>query len=568
MIAYFITDVKYFMSKNIDPIVLPGTFTSHMHDFFGSDSVTKDLPTSAELQAGCSSADNPHDKSIYWIPTLYHVKDDGSRTPIQPKRFVAYYNFEKTEADVPIPQDFNVLAGNADGKTVDDVIRGSKLTWLCEKQAFDAGGKEHSQYPLSTCSGGVLQSVLWFPDCVNPETLKSDYSSGGSCPEGMFSMPQLRFSIRYDVRSIGSWEGEPPLELACGPSYCFHGDFINGWDESYGEVMRAGLTKARSVQKLEGYRAGTECKDKPTDADPENGTSDYEESLKMMNGGGSDAGAPAAPKPTPTQQPSSTPSAEAEESQAEDEEDYDAPAPTAPAVPATSDECKLKKRSPGKRRHRRETGSRMRIKGITAVVAPCCGFSTPSPHLSHSFDAYVPYFMNIRLLPLEDSLIQPQDGSVNMLTVSHCLIISNIAEIIGYQQPHGCDVGARGHPVGINYSTHTKLEGCYSPAKPSVIRYDCRAKFWWNGGPPLLDGSNDALHGHISLLWAAFYGSSRVKAAIDAAFDIGQLYARQKIIQLGFTIGCEDNTSSVVILVVVYWERTRQLQVNIVVELN
>lgn len=63
--AYFIADVKYFMSKNIDPIVLPGTYTSHMHDFFGSDAITKDLPTSAELQAGCSSADNPHDKSMY-----------------------------------------------------------------------------------------------------------------------------------------------------------------------------------------------------------------------------------------------------------------------------------------------------------------------------------------------------------------------------------------------------------------------------------------------------------------------------------------------------------------------
>jgi hypothetical protein len=158
----------------------------------------------------------------------------------------------------------------------------------------------------------------------------------------MFTMPQLRFSIRYDVKQIGSWQGEPPLELACGPSYCFHGDFINGWDESYGEVMRAGLTKPRNVQKLEGYRAGTECKEKPTDADPENGTSDYEESLKMMAGGDSGSRVVPTPVPTPTEQPS-TPSTPAEESQAEDkEDDSNTPAPT---------ECKLKKRASRKRRH-------------------------------------------------------------------------------------------------------------------------------------------------------------------------------------------------------------------------
>lgn len=63
--AYTNTDVSQFMMKNVDPIVLTGPYTSHMHSIFGSDVVTKDLPTSEELCAGCATANNPSDFSAY-----------------------------------------------------------------------------------------------------------------------------------------------------------------------------------------------------------------------------------------------------------------------------------------------------------------------------------------------------------------------------------------------------------------------------------------------------------------------------------------------------------------------
>jgi hypothetical protein len=62
-----LTDIEHkpFMRKNIDPIVFPGKYISHMHSFYGSDAVTKDLPTTAELQKGCPSGENPNDLSVY-----------------------------------------------------------------------------------------------------------------------------------------------------------------------------------------------------------------------------------------------------------------------------------------------------------------------------------------------------------------------------------------------------------------------------------------------------------------------------------------------------------------------
>lgn len=54
-----------FMNKNIDALVVPGTYTSHMHTFFGSDAITNVMPTSADLQQGCYSGTNPNDLSVY-----------------------------------------------------------------------------------------------------------------------------------------------------------------------------------------------------------------------------------------------------------------------------------------------------------------------------------------------------------------------------------------------------------------------------------------------------------------------------------------------------------------------
>lgn len=64
--AYTVTTSELFMYKNIDPIIYPGQYDkSHMHSFFGSDAVTINTTTSAELQQGCSTTENPNDYSVY-----------------------------------------------------------------------------------------------------------------------------------------------------------------------------------------------------------------------------------------------------------------------------------------------------------------------------------------------------------------------------------------------------------------------------------------------------------------------------------------------------------------------
>ncbi|KAH7347669.1 hypothetical protein B0T11DRAFT_360127 [Plectosphaerella cucumerina] len=298
--AYTVTSAKRFMNKNIDPIVVPGQFTSHMHSFFGSDAVTVNTTTTAELQAGCSTAENPNDYSSYWFPTLYKVNTNGTREEVPLSRFSAYY-VDIDKAEIAIPENYRAVVGNAQAKTQADVPDLAGQSWFCEHGDVVQPEKDPAAFPLKGCPV-FLQTLLLFHDCVNPETLESAYSGthnwdgdfrpANRCPAGMFRMPRLRFSIRFDMRKIlpDGWDGAAPLELSCGLSFCFHGDFINGWLPEAAENMLLANSK-RDFAGVDGpagkYNAGSVCgAENAEDADPENGTSDLEESRRILEGSG------------------------------------------------------------------------------------------------------------------------------------------------------------------------------------------------------------------------------------------------------------------------------------------
>jgi hypothetical protein len=245
-LAFAYTDIRHtrFMIKNIDPIVSPGKYVSHMHSFYGSDAVTKTFPTTEELQKGCASGENPNDLSIYCklpcsirvqlrrrrrqltgrstsgAPTLFVVNGDN-HTEVNPGMFSTYYeNIDK--AEIPFPKDFSAVAGNATATSQADMHENvNGLTWWCENGPEDRQGRDRATFPRVTCSTHI-QVILRFPDCVNTADI-AQYgyaaANGGRCPAGMKRMPQLRFSVRYDVRRLlpQGWSGKPPLKLACGP---------------------------------------------------------------------------------------------------------------------------------------------------------------------------------------------------------------------------------------------------------------------------------------------------------------------------------------------------------------
>ncbi|PBP17956.1 secreted protein [Diplocarpon rosae] len=267
-----------FMYKTIDPIVFPGSYVdSHLHAFFGSDAVTAHTKTSAELQKGCTSAENPNDLSTYWVPTPFYTPDEGKTwEPMPIYVFSAYYNLGETPAEVPIPQNLKLVAGNALAKSKADMVEGAQAVWVCdgigERTPLDENG-----FPANTCDTYV-QQIVFFPNCVNTETLEVAYKDkrGGKCPSGMKSMPQPRFSIRWDLRKVlpNGWSGTAPFKLACGPAWCSHGDMFMGWTEEGAQNMMATTREPQTRFPIDGAlggaTAGTKCK--PTDAEPGKGS--------------------------------------------------------------------------------------------------------------------------------------------------------------------------------------------------------------------------------------------------------------------------------------------------------
>ncbi|KAL4978733.1 hypothetical protein BDW66DRAFT_164452 [Aspergillus desertorum] len=234
--AYTVTTVEQFIFKNIDPIVSPGQYVSHMHSFFRSDAVDATTSTSAELRRAARPLEI---LMILRVPTLYLVDKSApeaqTHQPITPMRFSTYYEL-LNEAGIPIQRTFRY--------------------WACEGDETEEGN-DLAAFPTRTCSTH-LQTLLWFPDCVNPNTFETAYSKNPRafegygenwCPAGMYKMARLKFSIR-------------------------HGDFFNGWLPEAGEYMSQDPSK-RAYFQVKGPLAAE-------DSDPEHGTSDYAESSEMM----------------------------------------------------------------------------------------------------------------------------------------------------------------------------------------------------------------------------------------------------------------------------------------------
>lgn len=151
-----------FMYKNIDPIVFPGEYDkSHLHSFFGSDSVTVDTKTSDELRQGCTNAENPNDLSVYWVPTLLYQSGDNWE-PVPVSRFSAYYGLGDTPAEIPIPDDVRMVAGDAMAQSADAMPSEANIEWFCENGPEST--PDENGFPSETCSTH-LQTLLYFPNC-------------------------------------------------------------------------------------------------------------------------------------------------------------------------------------------------------------------------------------------------------------------------------------------------------------------------------------------------------------------------------------------------------------------
>jgi hypothetical protein len=205
-----------------DPIVhpnMPGM--SHLHQFLGNRT-TNAASTAQSLRGQATTCSAPTDSSAYWVPMLYQ---NGAAVPALSA--LIYYRggtHRNSAAIQAFPPGLRMIAGSA---STTSPLPTDAVAWMCQ-------GMENPSPTPPNCGGGTLVLQIRFPDCWDGKNLDSPdhrshmaYTVSGGCPSNYpVPVPLLELNVRYKTF------GNTGLTLASGPTYTYHADFFNAWNQT------------------------------------------------------------------------------------------------------------------------------------------------------------------------------------------------------------------------------------------------------------------------------------------------------------------------------------------------
>jgi Domain of unknown function (DUF1996) len=215
--------------RRIDPIVSWGEVSSHLHDFFGNETVVA-TSTYDSLRAGSSNCTAEEDRSAYWAPTL--MSDDGDR--VEPEVGVFYYRNRPVDyrETVEFPPGLRMVAGGTFPRAY----------WTCDGES-DAAPESRKRSIPDCGDDGEIKLHVFFPSCWDGKNLDSSdhrrhvvYGVDGDgrpadidaerCPSTHpVKIPELDLRVQYDV------EDGRDYRLSDG-RVIPHADFFNAWTQS------------------------------------------------------------------------------------------------------------------------------------------------------------------------------------------------------------------------------------------------------------------------------------------------------------------------------------------------
>jgi hypothetical protein len=222
----FRVSCPYSHSKTDDPIVFPGQpGASHLHDFFGNNSVDafSDESSLRSATTTCSSSD---DLSGYWEPEMYISGNPHSA----PKMTIYYVGNANTE---PVPSGLQMVAGDAHSTGLQPT---TILLWSCGDGTPKRSTPYDCQSWLKVNKGGVT-ALVKFPTCWDGSGLTRDHvaytTRSGSCPAGFgHRIPQVRMFLKTGILNPRNPAGQIRISFSSGPHYSLHGDFFSAWDQA------------------------------------------------------------------------------------------------------------------------------------------------------------------------------------------------------------------------------------------------------------------------------------------------------------------------------------------------
>ncbi|KAI0145402.1 hypothetical protein GGR57DRAFT_480601 [Xylariaceae sp. FL1272] len=264
----------------MDPIVNPGTQSTHYHGIMGGSAFSTTTSGDDLLSSNCTTAKIANDHSNYWVPSLFFQDPNNGTIQKVPVFYMnVYYFFEPTDDEIkPFPVGLKMMTGDSKSRTVpesggnlnldpDNGVAINAVQWTCPRSSYDppsypvdsdgstAGIVDSNNqgsgtgFPVQKCDGyaSPLRQDMHFPSCYNPEAGLNDYENNmkfpsnvgfkQNCPEGWIHTPHIFYEVYWNTPLFDDYwtvDGKTqPFILSTGDAtgYSSHGDFISGWDQ-------------------------------------------------------------------------------------------------------------------------------------------------------------------------------------------------------------------------------------------------------------------------------------------------------------------------------------------------
>jgi len=236
-----------------DPIVNPGVPGGHVHSIIGGNAFQRSMGPTDALKANSTTCNKALDHSNYWVPQLYHQRDDKMWEMVEYRGSAVYYelracyydpnakscNYTGVDFKVPLafPDGFRMVAGDPLRRTQNNTDRADRAVHV----ACIGGDGQFAGFPPHRCD--TMRWEVYFPSCWDGVNLDTpDHKSHmaypavgdfnfGVCPK---SHPVAMFSLFYEFFfTTGVYKDIDRFAFANGDptGYGFHGDFVMGWTD-------------------------------------------------------------------------------------------------------------------------------------------------------------------------------------------------------------------------------------------------------------------------------------------------------------------------------------------------
>ena len=209
----------------VDPLLDQECLSDHTHSFYGAKSLWPTTTYNDLRSLPSSEASGPiqENNSLYWHPSIYRIRDDGTYE-LQTMTLGVYYIWDPDADVVAFPPGFAMIAGRGGAH------EHAGYSMECDGDEESAS----TEFPMEPCPGefsigfrmpNCWNGTLWSPDDNHVTyTLEGTNEAFDECPTGYFRIPQLWIFVEM----IGYKGGR---HVFADNSQNLHIDYLNGWQD-------------------------------------------------------------------------------------------------------------------------------------------------------------------------------------------------------------------------------------------------------------------------------------------------------------------------------------------------